>query len=231
MFKSAHRRQLAREMPLITKKKPRQLSREDWTEAARKQLVAAGIEEVKVDRLARKMKVTRGSFYWHFKNRKDLLDSVLRVWEAHKERELEQTRAQWATMGPLEVVRIWLSEDPTYPAFDIAIRFWAWKAPAVAKIVSAIDDRWIAFLAEQFFREGQSMRLSVARARLIYWQQIGYYAMKFEEPMQERLAYMPYYNAILLGNEGGEAADIVVTELAKDSLTKKQRAPKDALSQ
>ena len=80
MFKSAHRRQLAREMPLITKKKPRQLSREDWTEAARKQLVAAGIEEVKVDRLARKMKVTRGSFYWHFKNRKDLLDSVLRVW-------------------------------------------------------------------------------------------------------------------------------------------------------
>lgn len=124
---------------------------------SRTQAVGRGeIEEVKVDRLARKMKVTRGSFYWHFKNRKDLLDSVLRVWEAHKERELQQTRAQWATMGPLEVVRIWLSEDPTYPAFDIAIRFWAWKAPAVAKIVSAIDNRWIAFLAEQFFGRGRA---------------------------------------------------------------------------
>ena len=69
--------------------------------------------------------------------------------------------------------------------------------------------------------------MSVARARLIYWQQVGYYAMKFEEPMQERLAYMPHYNAILLGNEGGKAADIVMTELAKYSLTIK-RAPRKA---
>jgi AcrR family transcriptional regulator len=203
------------------KKKPPRLSREDWIDAARKQLVTAGVEEVKIDRLARKLKVTRGSFYWHFKNRKDLLDSVLKVWEDHKQRELTQAQQRWTEMGPVEVARIWLSEDPTYPAFDMAIRFWAWKSPAVAKIVSAIDSRWITFLAERFVQEGQSERESTARARLIYFQQVGYYAAKFEEPMRERLAYLPYYNAILLGNEWGAAMETVLVELAEKRRAKK----------
>jgi AcrR family transcriptional regulator len=209
------------ERPLIKKTKSVQLSREDWVRAAQKQLIAAGIDEVKVDRLARKLKVTRGSFYWHFKNRKDLLDSVLHVWEAHKEQELAQARARWDALGPVELARIWLSEDASYPAFDMAIRFWAWKTPAVAKVVSAIDDRWLAFLAERFAHEGQSERLSNARARLIYFQQIGYYAMKFEEPFQERLAYLPYYNAILFGSEGGEALETVLAELMEIRSAKK----------
>ena len=75
---------------LMQNKTPRQLSRVDWIEAARRQLIISGVDELKVDRLARKMKVTRGSFYWHFKNRKDLLDAVLQLWQEHKESELQQ---------------------------------------------------------------------------------------------------------------------------------------------
>jgi len=55
----------------------KRLTRDDWIDNARKVLVASGIEEVKVDRLARRMRVTRGSFYWHFEHRKDLLDALL----------------------------------------------------------------------------------------------------------------------------------------------------------
>jgi hypothetical protein len=49
--------------------------------------------------------------------------------------------------------------------------------------------------------------------------------------MQERLAFLPYYNAIMLGNEGGRALEAVVADLEQRQSTKKQRAPKDALSQ
>ena len=216
---------------LMQNKTPRQLSRVDWIEAARRQLIISGVDELKVDRLARKMKVTRGSFYWHFKNRKDLLDAVLQLWQEHKESELQQADTRWASMGAFEIARIWLSEDATYPAFDMAIRFWAWKSPAVAKIVRAIDHRWINFLAERFRMEGQRERESVARARIIYLQQVGYYATAFDEPMQERLAFLPYYNAIMLGNEGGSALEAVVADLEQRQSTKKQRAPQDALSQ
>jgi hypothetical protein len=79
--------------------------------------------------------------------------------------------------------------------------------------------------------EGQRERESVARARIIYLQQVGYYATAFDEPMQERLAFLPYYNAIMLGNEGGSALEAVVADLEQRQSTKKQRAPKDALSQ
>jgi AcrR family transcriptional regulator len=46
----------------------RRFSREDWIASARKVLVESGVDDVKIDRLARKMKVTRGSFYWHFQH-------------------------------------------------------------------------------------------------------------------------------------------------------------------
>lgn len=197
----------------MAKGKTPQLSREDWVKAARRQLVAGGIDEVKVDRLARKLKVTRGSFYWHFRNRKDLLDAILESWVTLKEAEIERAREGWSSTGPIEVARIWLSADPTYPAFDMAIRFWAWKSPPVMKIVRGIDDRWIAFLARQFEADGQQELESVARARVLYWHQVGYYALRFEEPMAERLRFLPYYTQILIGTVPGEELEGIVSEL------------------
>ena len=116
----------------------RGLTRKDWVDVARKVLVKSGIDDVKVDRLAKRMKVTRGSFYWHFADRQALLDD----WQAHNLREIEQIAARWATT-PLdfgEVIRIWLGEDPIVPQLDTAIRAWARKTPAVAKLVHETDD-------------------------------------------------------------------------------------------
>src|SRR5688572_17713954 len=47
--------------------------RDDWIAAARNELIAAGVDAVKVGRLARRLHVTRGGFYWHFTSRADLL--------------------------------------------------------------------------------------------------------------------------------------------------------------
>lgn len=56
------------------------LTREDWVDAAWKALANGSIETIKVDRLAHQLNVTRGSFYWHFKDKKDLIDAVLDRW-------------------------------------------------------------------------------------------------------------------------------------------------------
>jgi AcrR family transcriptional regulator len=191
------------------------LTREDWIEAARRVLVATGIDDVKVDRLSRQLKVTRGSFYWHFKNRKDLLDALLDGWKQQNLNEIAQVRSRWREAGPdvVEVVRIWLQEDPAYPTFDMAIRFWARKAPAVAGLVRQIDDAWIGLLQAIFQANGEGELASLARARIIYFHQIGYYALAIKESLEDRLALSPYYHAVLTGTAGGAALDGLIAEL------------------
>src|SRR3546814_4494765 len=60
---------------LVIPKPPRngniKVTREGWLNCARVALIEDGIEGVKVDRLAKRVKVTRGGFYHHFKNHKD----------------------------------------------------------------------------------------------------------------------------------------------------------------
>ncbi len=57
------------------------LRAEDWVEAARAAMAEGGIEAVAVEPLARRLGVTKGSFYWHFKDRRALLEATLGRWE------------------------------------------------------------------------------------------------------------------------------------------------------
>ena len=60
--------------------KRRRLTEADWAEAGLKALADHGLEGVRIDSLASQLGVTKGSFYWHFKNRDELLDAIARFW-------------------------------------------------------------------------------------------------------------------------------------------------------
>src|SRR5512145_1357236 len=76
-------------------KKPRtQLDRTAWTAAAIDVLAEDGIAGLRVEVLAKRLKVTKGSFYWHFQDRRDLLMAMLAEWKEGRIRDiLKQTRA------------------------------------------------------------------------------------------------------------------------------------------
>lgn len=57
------------------------LKRDDWLDEAFKAVVDGGFDNVKVLSLAEKLKVTRGSFYWHFTDHADLIGSLLMRWK------------------------------------------------------------------------------------------------------------------------------------------------------
>ncbi|MCP3732726.1 TetR/AcrR family transcriptional regulator [Sphingomonas sp. MG17] len=189
----------------------RRFTREDWIAAARKALVNRGIDDVKIDRLARQMRVTRGSFYWHFKHRRDLTDALLTDWEARNYFEMAQVRARWARTVPdmAEVIGIWLSEDANVLSFDFAVRAWARRDAAVADSVKRIDAGWIVLLQESFVREGGSEDEALVRARITYFHQIGYWALDLDEDPAMRLRLVPLYYRILTGRE--PPADLVDT--------------------
>src|SRR5690349_3425542 len=94
------------------------LSRETWMAAARKVLEKRGIAEVKIDRLARHFKVTRGSFYFHFSSLKDLHNELLGEWRRINCAPFEAMRHETANDG-LEfftrIVHVWVDEDPFSP--------------------------------------------------------------------------------------------------------------------
>lgn len=59
----------------------RQVRAEDWVDAAEQAFVGAGLGAIRVEVLARQLGVTKGSFYWHFADRRALVDAVMRRWE------------------------------------------------------------------------------------------------------------------------------------------------------
>jgi AcrR family transcriptional regulator len=185
------------------KAKPRPtLSREDWLNAAITVLEKHGIANVKIDRLSKQLKVTRGSFYFHFQGLKDLLASMVDEWRIRNCLPFQQLADQEVENGQVffdTVVSIWVRENPFSPKLDLAIRDWSRSAPALAREVSAIDDLRIGLLTRAFSTMGYSEDESVVRARITYFHQIGYYALSFKEKLEDRLRYQPLYGEVLVG--------------------------------
>jgi AcrR family transcriptional regulator len=78
------------------------LGREDWVRAARAALIREGINAVNVLPLSSRLRVTRGGFYWHFKDRADLLDALLTDWEANNTAGFEHVLNEGGHNGPAE---------------------------------------------------------------------------------------------------------------------------------
>jgi AcrR family transcriptional regulator len=133
---------------------PTQLTRERWIVAAMHMLGEQGVEAVRIEALAGKLRVTKGSFYWHFKNRDDLLEGMVRAWE-------EETRvllADAASVAPgferlrrlFELVDRHKGRLP-----DTAMFSWARRDPKIARRVEAVETMRVEFL-EQVYRNSHS---------------------------------------------------------------------------
>lgn len=68
--------------------KPIKLSADDWAQAALDAMTRGGVSAVSVEAIARKMNVTKGSFYWHFRNRSALLKAAMQLWERRETDEI-----------------------------------------------------------------------------------------------------------------------------------------------
>lgn len=178
------------------------LTREAWINAAIATLERKGIANVKIDRLSRQLKVTRGSFYFHFENLKDLLSSLLQEWRQRNCLPFQQLVDMQVADGIAffdAVTGVWIHEEPFSPRLDLAIRDWARSSSAIAREVAAQDDLRMTLLVKAFAAMGYGADESLIRARITYFQQIGYYATHFKEPPAERKRFRSLYTKVLVG--------------------------------
>jgi AcrR family transcriptional regulator len=181
---------------------PRALSRQDWIDAARRMLIARGVERVRVDALARTLKITRGSFYWHFPSRNAVLDALLEDWRVRNTAPFLAAAADERRSGEEKfraLVDIWLDEKDYDPAYDAAIREWARTSARIANLVRRVDRQRIDLLARICLDLGYDPQEAEIRARITYFHQVGYYALGLKESDRTRRKLAPIYTRVLLG--------------------------------
>jgi AcrR family transcriptional regulator len=150
-----------------------QLTPDCWTEAGTDVLADHGIDSVRVDVLARTLGVTRGSFYWHFRDREDLLRSVLRAWRQQATEQLTQ-RLEGASADPREQLRDVISLPFRGKAalraarIELAIRAWARRDEMAREAVDEADASRMGYIAQIFSSLGFSPLEARWRAFMLY---------------------------------------------------------------
>ncbi len=181
------------------------LSAADWIEVALRTLVENGIEAVQITALSRALRVTRGSFYWHFDTREDLLKALVNEWQARNTGVMVEAMTDAPTLdeGILELFAVWVDHTRFDPDLDSAIRVWAKHDAVLSETLKAEDSARINTIAAFFERFGYEAQDAFIRARVIYLTQISFYALGIDEDagVLHRLGYLEAYFRSFTGRD------------------------------
>ncbi|WP_112798378.1 TetR/AcrR family transcriptional regulator [Rhizobium sp. SYY.PMSO] len=177
-------------------------SQEGWLGAAYEALLESGVDSVKILPLAKKLNLSRTSFYWFFKDREELLAALVARWrDKNTGGIVRQSEAYAETLAEamLNVFDCWLDEKLFDSKFEFAIRSWALQSEEILNEVQDADRMRVEALTRMFVRFGHPEITADVRARTTYLVQIGYISMQSRENIALRMKRIPEYIAIYTG--------------------------------
>jgi AcrR family transcriptional regulator len=151
------------------------LSAADWERGALEMMSEQGVAALAIEALARRLGVTKGSFYWHFKTREALLAAALARWEADDQREL-QHHIEAAAAEPRERLRAlfrWVSGEARSHRIYAAL-LQALDHPLVKPMMTRVSQRRMELLMLAFRQAGLGGDDARHRARLTYAAYVGF---------------------------------------------------------
>ncbi|MWA05569.1 TetR family transcriptional regulator [Actinomadura sp. LD22] len=122
------------------------MARRDWVEAGYQELARTGERGVAITSLAARLGVTKGSFYWHFKDRGELMRALLDRW-AHERTDEMLGLALGSTGDPRERLRRIQALGREIAPVDRAMRLWAQHDPAAEEAVRHADRALLGHIA------------------------------------------------------------------------------------
>ncbi|WP_084391040.1 MULTISPECIES: TetR/AcrR family transcriptional regulator [Novosphingobium] len=151
----------------------KRLGRADWIAAAIRVMADSSVEQVRVEKLAIDLKASKGSFYWHFKDRNALLAAVLEEWQARSTLMVQERLMRDEPDVALRIKR--LMELPFHSGaaalaadLELAIMGWARRSAAARAAVGAVDAARTAYLVDQFVELGCGVADAQWRAHQAY---------------------------------------------------------------
>lgn len=149
------------------------LTRNDWIAAATDILATSGIDLVRVDSLAKQLKITRGSFYYHFKSRQDLLQAILDSWRLKATENVINSiknKVDTPKKQLSELMALPLKGEKSYEAASIeaSLRVWARRDKMARAAVDEVDSYRLNFIKELFIKMEHSTQQAEDLAMLVY---------------------------------------------------------------
>jgi AcrR family transcriptional regulator len=147
------------------------LTKSDWIDHGLRTLANEGPNALKVGPMSTALNVSRGSFYWHFRDIADFRSQILRSWQ---ERMTDQVIQEVA--GKAEPDRLKHLMRRAFVAkrgLDRAIRSWAAEDGDVATTVASVDASRVAYIAKLLVEAGVESRRALPRAAFMYWAYLG----------------------------------------------------------
>lgn len=177
-------------------------SPEVWLQAAYEALVESGVDAVRIQPLAKKLGLSRTSFYWFYKDREALLVALIDRWRIKNTGSLirqAEAYAESIVEAVLNVFDCWIDGSLFDSELEYSVRSWAIQSPDVAAEIQAADATRIEALTSMFIRFGYDPLISDVRARTIYLVQIGYISKRTREDIETRARRIPPYVEIFAG--------------------------------
>jgi len=161
------------------------LTPKDWEQAALELIAQKGVAGLAVEPLARRLGITKGSFYWHFPGRKELLQAALARWERQDEENLAKSLK--AHDDPKERLEnfIWRTTRQTL-THQIHLALCA--APdheAIRPVLGRVTTRRVGFLAGALEGLGFDQKTAKERATLMYSAYVGYLHLQAQQLVPE----------------------------------------------
>jgi AcrR family transcriptional regulator len=131
---------------------PTRTPRSSWIKAGLRTLAAGGPDAVRIEPLARQLGVTRGGFYWHFDDRRALLDELLVSWErASVDEVVERIESEGGdARAKLRRLSALAGSGDEPLRIELAVRDWARREPAVADRLRRVDNRRMEYMRSLF---------------------------------------------------------------------------------
>ena len=194
------------------------MTREAWIEAGVAALLEEGIASVKIQVVAKKLGVSRSSFYWFFADLQELHRELLEYWLRKNtspiiERALRP--APTVTKAVCHIFECWVDPELFNPRLDAAVRSWGQVDAAVREVVDQADGQRVDAVTRMFLRYGYPAQEAFIRARVLYFTQIGHYTLGMRDDREMRLRLLQPYLLSFTGREGSEEEVAAFEELAR----------------
>jgi AcrR family transcriptional regulator len=152
---------------------PVRTPRRRWIEEGLRALAAGGPDAVRIEPLAQALGVTKGGFYWHFEDRRGLLDEMLDAWEqALVDEVIERVESEGGDARTrLRRLFALASSAADLLRTDLAVRDWARRDEAVAERLRRADNRRMDYMRAVFgeFSSGEDEVEVRATVAFLIW--------------------------------------------------------------
>jgi AcrR family transcriptional regulator len=150
----------------------KRLTAQDWIDFALATLAREGFHALKADVLARKLGVSRGSFYWHFKDLRSFHGRLIAHWrQTATEAIIADLERYDEREARLEVL---LRRAFGHGArLEVRMRNWADKNAEAARVLDEIDRQRRGYIEKLLRQSGVAPSAAATRAQLLYWAYLG----------------------------------------------------------